>query len=61
MEDWRLRDTLAIVIVIGVILSAAESVDGIVQVLVVLVGVVIALLWMGMFFLEGYTDALTEE
>ena len=51
----------AIVIVIGVILSAAESVDGIAQVLVAFVGVVIALLWMGMFFLEGYTDAITEE
>ncbi|MFC6942556.1 hypothetical protein ACFQE8_21750 [Salinirubellus sp. GCM10025818] len=58
MSDWRLRDTLGILIVLGGTLSAARVVDGIAQALIVLVGVVIALLWMGKFFFEGYTDAL---
>ena len=58
MSDWRLRDTLGILIVLGGTLSAARAVDGIAQALIVLVGVVIALLWMSTFFFEGYTDAL---
>jgi hypothetical protein len=33
-------------------------VDGIAQALIVLVGAVIALLWIGNFVLRGYTDAL---
>jgi hypothetical protein len=58
MTDWRLRDTLGILIVLGATLSAASVVDGLAQALIVLVGVVVALLWVGRFFLEGYTDAL---
>ena len=58
MTDWSLRDTLGIVIVLGITLSAARVVDGIAQALIVLVGVVIALLWISNFVLRGYTDAL---
>ena len=58
MSDWSLRDTLGIVIVLGITFSAARAVDGIAQALIVLVGVVIALLWIGNFVLRGYTDAL---
>ncbi|MFP9192021.1 hypothetical protein ACLI4Q_10230 [Natrialbaceae archaeon A-CW1-1] len=58
MEDWRLRDTIGILIVLGVTLSAAATLEGLAQALVILVGVVIALLWIGNFFLEGYTDTL---
>jgi hypothetical protein len=58
MTDWSLRDTLGIVIIIGITISAARAVDGIAQALLVLVGVVIALLWIGNFVLRGYTDAL---
>jgi hypothetical protein len=58
MTDWSLRDTLGIVIVLGVTLSAARAVDGIAQALIVLVGVVVALLWIGNFVLRGYTDAV---
>lgn len=59
MSEWRLRDTLGILVVLAVTFSVARALDGIAQALVVLVGVVIALLWIGKFFLEGYTDALT--
>ncbi|MDS0284475.1 hypothetical protein [Haloarcula onubensis] len=59
MTDWSLRDTFGIVIVLGITLSAARAVDGIAQALVVLVGVVVALLWIGNFVLRGYTEALT--
>ncbi len=58
MADWSLRDTLGIVIVLAATLSAARAVDGIAQALIVLVGVVIALLWIGNFVLRGYTDTL---
>jgi hypothetical protein len=58
MTDWSIRDTLGIVIVLAVTLSAARAVDGLAQALIVLVGVVIALLWIGNFVLRGYTDAL---
>lgn len=58
MSDWSLRDTLGIVIVLAVTLSAARAVDGIAQALIVLVGVVVALLWIGNFVLRGYTDAI---
>lgn len=58
MTDWSLRDTLGIVIVLGITLSAARVIDGIGQALIVLVNVVIALLWIGNFVLRGYTDAL---
>mgnify|MGYP000309585430 CR=1 FL=1 len=58
MTDWSLRDTLGIVIVLGITISTARVVDGIAQALIVLVGVVIALLWIGNFVLRGYTDAL---
>jgi len=58
MTDWSLRDTFGVVIVLGITLSAARAVDGIAQTLIVLVGVVIALLWIGNFVLRGYTDAL---
>jgi hypothetical protein len=54
MSDWSLRDTLGILIVLAVTLSAAQTVDGIAQALLVLVGVVIALLWVGNFVLRGY-------
>ena len=59
MTDWSLRDTAGIVIVLALTLSAARAVDGVAQALIVLVGVVIALLWIGNFVLRGYTDALT--
>jgi hypothetical protein len=58
MSDWSLRDTLGILIVFGITFSAARVVDGIAQALIVLVGAVIALLWIGNFVLRGYTDAL---
>jgi hypothetical protein len=58
MSDWSPRDTLGILIVLGITLSAARAVDGIAQALIVLVGAVIALLWIGNFVLRGYTDAL---
>jgi hypothetical protein len=58
MSDWSLRDTLGILIVLGITFSAARVVDGIAQALIVLVGAVIALLWIGNFVLRGYTDAL---
>jgi hypothetical protein len=58
MGNWRLRDTIGILIVLGVTLSAAATLEGLGQALVMLVGVVIALLWIGNFFLEGYTDAI---
>lgn len=58
MDDWRLRDTVGILIVLGVTLSVARAIDGIAQALIVFFGVIIALLWVGRFFLEGYTDAL---
>ena len=57
MSDWSLRDTLGILIVLGVTFSAARVVDGIAEALIVLVGAVIALLWIGNFVLRGYTDA----
>jgi len=57
MMDWSLADTIGIVIVLGITLSAAGAVDGIGQALISLVGVVIALLWIGNFVLRGYNDA----
>ena len=57
MSDWSLRDMLGILIVLGITFSAARVVDGIAQALIVLVGAVIALLWIGNFVLRGYTDA----
>jgi hypothetical protein len=58
MTDWTLGDTLGILIVFGTTLSAAGAVDGIAQALVTLVGVVIALLWIGNFVFRGYNEAL---
>jgi len=58
MTDWSLQDTVGIVIVLAITLAAARAVDGIAQTLIVLVGVVIALLWIGNFVLRGYTAAL---
>ncbi|WIV66493.1 hypothetical protein [Natrialbaceae archaeon AArc-T1-2] len=55
---WTVRDTIGILIVVGITLSAARSLEGIAQALVVLVGVVVALLWTAKFFFEGYTDAV---
>ena len=59
MDEWSLQDSVAILIVLEITLSAAQTVEGIAQALIVLVGVVIALLWILRFFLEGYTDAIT--
>lgn len=56
--DWSLRDTAGIVIVLAITLAAARAVDGIAQALIVAVGVVVALLWIGNFVLRGYTDAM---
>jgi hypothetical protein len=58
MTDWSLRDTVGIVIVLGVAFSAATSLDGLASALVAAVGAVIALLWIANFVLRGYTDAL---
>jgi uncharacterized membrane protein len=58
MSDWSLRDTIGILIVLGITLSAARTVDGFAQALIVLVGVILALLWIGNFVLHGYNDAL---
>ena len=58
VTDWTLGDTLGVLIVFGTTLSAAGAVDGITQALITLVGVVIALLWIGNFVLRGYTEAL---
>lgn len=56
MTDWSLRDTLGILIVLGITLSVARNMDGIAQALLVLVSVVVALLWIGNFVLRGYVD-----
>ena len=56
MTDWTLRDTLGILIVLGITLSVARNMDGIAQALLVLVSVVVALLWIGNFVLRGYVD-----
>jgi len=58
MDEWRFRDTLGVLLILAVTLAAARSLDGIAQALVALVGVVIALLWIGKFFLEGYADGV---
>ena len=58
MTDWSLRDTVGIVIVLGVAFSVATSLDGLASALVAAVGAVIALLWIANFVLRGYTDAL---
>lgn len=58
MSDWTLSDTLGIVIVLGVILAAASAMDGLAQAVVVLVGAVVALLWIGNFVLRGYASAV---
>ncbi|MFC6888152.1 hypothetical protein [Halorubrum trueperi] len=42
LEDWSLQNSVGILIVLGVTLSAARTVDGIAQVLIVFVGVVVA-------------------
>jgi hypothetical protein len=47
---------VGILIALAITLSAARTVDGIAQALIVLVGVVIALLWIGNFVLRGYLD-----
>lgn len=57
MSELTLGDLMGILIAIGPIFSAAEAVDGLAQALVVFVGVVIALLWVGNFVLRGYMDA----
>lgn len=57
MSEWSLRDTLSVLIVLAVTLSAGQTVDGIAQALIVLVGVVVALLWIGNVVLRGYLDA----
>ncbi|WP_177167478.1 hypothetical protein [Halopenitus malekzadehii] len=59
MNGWSLQDSVGILIVLGITLSAAQAVEGIAQALIVFVGVVIALLWILKFFFEGYTDAIT--
>jgi hypothetical protein len=56
--DWSLRDTAGIVVVLAITFAAARAVDGIAQALIVAVGVVVALLWIGNFVLRGYTDAM---
>lgn len=58
MTDLSFGDTIGIIIVLGITLSAARVVDGIGQALIVLVGVVIALLWIGNFVLRGYNDVI---
>jgi hypothetical protein len=58
MTDWSLRDTLGVVVVLGVTVAAARALDGIAQALVAAVAVVVALLWIGNFVLRGYTDAV---
>lgn len=58
MTDWTLRDTLGILIVLGITLSVARNTDGIAQALLVLVSVVVALLWIGNFVLRGYVDVV---
>jgi len=59
MDEWSLQDSVAILIVLGITLSAAQTVEGIAQALIVSVGVIVAVLWILRFFLEGYTDAIT--
>jgi uncharacterized membrane protein len=59
MGDWSLRDSVGTLIVLGITLSAAQTVEGIAQALIVFAGVVIALLWTLKFVFEGYTDAIT--
>jgi len=56
MSDWSPRDSLGILFVLAATLSAARTVDGIAQALIVLLGVVIASLWIGTFVLRGYLD-----
>jgi len=58
MADWRYRDTLGILIVLGSTLAAARTLDGLASALVDLVGAVVALLWIAKFFLEGYAEAV---
>ncbi|MFC3958340.1 hypothetical protein [Halovivax cerinus] len=61
MDDWSLRDDVGILVVLGMTLGAAQSVDGTAPSLAILVvGAGIAGLWIGKFFLEGYTDAITD-
>lgn len=35
MSDWSLRDTIGILIMLGITLSAARTVDGIAQALII--------------------------
>lgn len=56
MTDWSFGDTVGIVVMFLVTLSAAGAVDGIAQALVTLVGVVIILLWIANFVLRGYNE-----
>ncbi len=56
MREWTLRDTLGIIIVLGVLFGAAGTVAGLAQLLLIFVGSVIILLWIGMFILRGYLD-----
>lgn len=59
VDSWSLRDSVGLLIVLGVTLSAAQTVDGIAQALIVFVGVVIALLWIPKFVFEGDTETIT--
>lgn len=61
MEEWTLRDSMGLIIVFGVTLSAAKTVDGIAQALIILVGVILAILWIGMFFAQGYTNTVSKQ
>jgi hypothetical protein len=56
MSEWSSRDSLGILLVLAATFSAARAVDGIAQALIVLLGVVVASLWIGNFLLRGYLD-----
>ena len=59
MSDWSFQDSVGILIVLGILISAAQTVEAIAQALIVFVCVVIALLWILKFVFEGYTDVIT--
>lgn len=61
MTDWSRRDTAGILIVVAITFSTAGNMDGIAQTLVVLVGVIIALLWIGNFVLQGYLNVQQQQ
>lgn len=56
MTDWSFGDTVGIVVMFLVTLSAAGELDGIAQALITLVGVTIILLWIANFVLRGYNE-----